>query len=498
MLFLRLRKTLYIAAGMACLGLSGCAVYKPFGTPALPHGNEWRALVSKQDKIDTRAQAQNPRWWTVFKDPALDKLVTRALTQSHTLAAANHRFFEAAAQADLAGASLYPQIDATGGVTRLRDAKGASGLDTVRRGGLSATWDLDITGINRHNRNAALAGAEAARAERDRVRINTIADISIAYMRLRGAQEQLQLAQANLAAQQTTLKLTRTQREEGMISDFDLARGEAQDSITRARLPQLETAVKTAINRINILCGDMPGTLDGSLAIIRPIPALPDKTAIAMPMTVLTQRPDIQIAARNLEQAAEVKIATSRLVFPNLSLSGFFGVQKSTLTQGFSPWTLAANSAMPLLDFGRIRARINASSERETASYHDYRQTAITAIAEVEDALTAYINEQKTTAALQNAATQQRRATDLVAERFQLGETDQTGVLLAERDRLDAELGLAQSRTQAAENLVNLYRAMGWGASTTAPDIGKIQTKALQSKEKPAKKVTPRMQPIVE
>jgi|GEM_PF-506458 len=482
---------------VCCLLLGACSAARvEHPRPGTPEIGIWESLL-KADQLGIRTanvtQPRDIRWWHVLNDPLLNDLIDQSLRSSHLLAAADARMQEAAADAGFSRADLMPQVDGNASVTRLRDGNGPGGLDTQTMFGVRGTWDLDLFGVNKHRRMGALQALDAARADRDRIRIDLIADVATAYIRLRGAQAQLDYAHASLKSQARTLEIIRGQREEGIIGDFDVTRTQAQTETTRARLPQLETAVATAVNRINVLCGVLPGALDADLAKVRPVPDIPSETVISMPIALLSQRPDIQTAMYRLHEAASLTTAESLEIYPDLSVSAFFGFQDSHRGGSLSPWNMAASALMPLLDFGRVQARVESASAREMQAYHTYEQTVLAGVAEAEDALTAYMNERRRTGILRSAAKNQARAADIVREQFRAGEVDQTSLLLAEKDELDAGLAYAASKAQRAENLVRLYRALGWGADARTQDVRHMQNTALD--------LTPqggRMKPIVD
>jgi multidrug efflux system outer membrane protein len=87
--------------------------------------------------------------------------------------------------------------------------------------------------------------------------------------------------------------------------------------------------------------------------------------------------------------------------------------------------------------------------------------TVITALSEVEIALTNYTQELARRADLQQAAASAKRALELASLRFEEGQDDFLDVLEAQRTVLDAEDRLAESRLQASVQAIAAYRALG-------------------------------------
>jgi len=92
-----------------------------------------------------------------------------------------------------------------------------------------------------------------------------------------------------------------------------------------------------------------------------------------------------------------------------------------------------------------------------------YSQSILTALQDVENALTAYAKEQQHRQALTQTVVAYRRALDLATRLYNNGETDFINVIAAQGSLFNAEDSLVQSDRTVAANLVALYKALGGG-----------------------------------
>ena len=99
-----------------------------------------------------------------------------------------------------------------------------------------------------------------------------------------------------------------------------------------------------------------------------------------------------------------------------------------------------------------------------------YESAVLTALEEVENALTAYAEEQLKNRHLQAATRAAASAVELSQHKYQAGLTDFNNVLEAERSLLSLQDELAQSSGTMASNLVVLNKALGGGWEATAGD----------------------------
>lgn len=450
----------------ACSNLSDPHYSKPEITTI----SEWHQVsMQKSGKVvQVPERIADHAWWGVFHDSVLNGLMDKALQNSHALRIAEARVAEADAEVKFSDVQLMPKVDGVGSITRGRSGPNSGDIDTVSRLGAQGAWDLDFAGGNKRNLEAARAEAEAARAERDKTRSDLLADVAVAYIRYLSAQRQRALTLSNLDAQQNSFTAVEAQRDEGAVSDLEFTRARAQVETTRARLPQLDTDMTIALNKLSLLVGLQPGEEDILAGARKTIPSVPESVVIETPLATVAQRPDIIAAERRLARDTALKGSASAEVFPTLSLGGFFGIENSRNAGSFGPWNIAGNALAPLLNFGRIKSRIEAASAREVQAYHTYRQTVLVGLSDVDNALASYINEQRRLKALEVAANDQTTSLHIASEQYKAGTITQLDLLVAEQNRLNADVAMAQSQGLAAENLVELYRAMGWGAGADA------------------------------
>lgn len=103
-------------------------------------------------------------WWRNFHDSQLNRYVDRALRYNSDVLIARERVNEYQARAYAADSTLFPALDASLTGSRARAQSAATGLpvhSTVYKGGLTASYDVDIWGANRSAASAAQASLEA-------------------------------------------------------------------------------------------------------------------------------------------------------------------------------------------------------------------------------------------------------------------------------------------------------------------------------------------------
>jgi NodT family efflux transporter outer membrane factor (OMF) lipoprotein len=469
-----------LTLGAALLfGLAGCAVgpdYKPPATSLAPFHNA-AALDARQGPAAPPLDA----WWTGFDDPALTRIVARALDQNLDLAAALARVQQARATAAAAGAELLPTADLDAGATDQHQSvegpigklgSAFPGYDRSQRDytlGPAASWEIDLFGGLRRGEEAAKAEAEAAEAERLGTRITVAADAADAYFQIRGAQARLDVARQQIATDTHLLDLVRIRHGRGLASDREVAQAEALLQQAETTVPPLRITLDAQLNRLDVLMGAQPGTYAAELSTPAAIPAIPAIPGADKPLDVLRRRPDVIAAERQLA-ASNARIGAAIAdYYPKISLSGILGFESLSANRlltadAFQP---AATGALTwrLFDFGKVDAEVAEARGADAEALAQYRGTVLHAAEDVEDAFKDLSETEIRTRQLGDEVASLTQARDLSQQSYDAGVIPLTDVLDADRQLLSAEDDLALNRADAARAAVRSFRALGGGWS---------------------------------
>jgi outer membrane protein, multidrug efflux system len=462
---------------------AGCSVGPNYKRPDSKPPANWNE--AQQNGIDTRA-AELTRWWTAFDDPLLNSLIGRAVQSNLDLRLAEARIREARALRAVTASGFWPTVDVSGSYTRNRASENAVGSPTqgavaapsggadlnqsFYRSGFDASWEIDVFGGVRRSVEAADATIEASIENRRDVLVTLLGDVARNYIDFRGFQHRIDVARANLKAQQETWELNKVRFEAGLASDLDVAQAEGQVNTTAAQIPTLEAQLKQAAHRLDLLLGLEPGVLWSEVSNEAPIPALPPEVLVGLPSELLRRRPDIRRAERQLAAAtAQVGAATADL-FPRFFLTGAAGLQSASASDWFSGgsrfWSIGPTVRWPIFDAGRIRANIEVRNAQQEQALRQYEKSILTALEDVENSLVNYSREQARHQSLTEAVAANRRAVAMANELYTNGLVSFLNVLEAQRSLYASESDLAQSQAAMASNLVALYKALGGGWET--------------------------------
>ena len=455
-----------LVTAMASALLAGCMTVGPDykAAPVEP--------VSLQGAADPAFSSAPPvaSWWTQFDDPVLGQLVHDALGDNLDLQIAMARVRAARAAFTEQRLDQLPHITAGGSQDRRKQPDAALGGERVGSEtyqlGFDAGWELDLFGRQRRAAEAARADLGAERDNLADAQVMVAAEVARNYFELRGAEQRLAVARANLDSQRDSLRIIQAMVSAGRGDEGDLASARAELETVQASVPPQETARRLALYRLAVLAGLRPVEL-GELDAATPQPPLAARLPIGDVGALLSRRPDIRAAERNMAAAnADVGVATAEL-YPRIDLGGFLGFVAlrgadfgSASSRAFS---VASGVNWPAFHLPTALARKRAAQARSLGEVARYEQTVLQAVEELEGALTQYGQTQQRLGNLAQAAAHSARAAELARLRYREGGTPYLTVLDAQRTQLRAQDAVAQAETASYTSLVALYKALGGG-----------------------------------
>jgi NodT family efflux transporter outer membrane factor (OMF) lipoprotein len=460
--------------------LAGCAVGPDYVAPKTE-----MAPFHNQDEVANRQTAlpapKLDNWWTGFNDPMLEKVVQRALDQNLSLQAAIARVTQARATAQAAGAQLLPTVDAGASYTALHQST-TSPLGTLASAfpnysrdqkeytvGATASWEIDLAGGLRRGRAAAADEEQAAEAAQVGTRITVAADAADAYLQVRGLQSRVKVTQDQIDTDARLLELVRARKKAGAADEREVAQAEALLRQARASLPTLRINLEAQLNRLDVLMGVQPGTYAAELAT-NDNAVIPDVPAIGtgdQPVDVLRRRPDIIAAERHLAASNEQIGVAIADYYPKISLSGALGFDSLSAGHLFS-----AKSFQPvgsgalrwrLFDFGKVDAEVKEARGAYAEALADYKEAALKATEDVENAFMTLTQTELRTQELQQEVDALSRARDLSEKAYRAGSITLTDVLDADRLLLISRDDLDATKADAARAAVRTFRSLGGG-----------------------------------
>lgn len=458
--------------------LAGCMVGPNYSRP--PALSERSVKLREADLPGITASPLPPRWWRLFDDPNLDRLVEKALVHNTDLRQAAASLQRARAALSEAHAAQLPTGEASASYKHERTggALATGGRPAAESDffalGYDASYEIDLFGGVARSVQAARADIETAQAEVDAARVSVAAETARSFASACSFGDRVAVARETVDLQAKSLEITERLVSGGRGNERDLMQARALYEETRAQVPTLEAERRAALYALAVLTGDPPADLDAATDQCTKAPAVRQAIPVGDGQALLARRPDVRAAERKLAaDVARIGVATAQL-YPRITLLGLvsLGAPKigdlgNSQSAGFSlgpliSWNFPFN--------GGARARVREARATADGSLAAFDGTVLHALQETEQALARLGGAVQREDALANAAAASERAAELTQVRYRAGSDSFLQLLVAERDRAAARASLAEARAERADAQVSLFKALG-GGWEEAPDI---------------------------
>ncbi|TQL17851.1 NodT family efflux transporter outer membrane factor (OMF) lipoprotein [Zymomonas mobilis] len=426
------------------------------------------------------------RWWELFNDPDLNKLIERSDVASQSVAQAEATWRNALAVMGQSRSSMWPTISlsasnqhtVTGGGSEVVNTAGGgsstvskSNISDNYRAGLSMSWTPDFFGSVRRQIENSRATAEANMADIETARLALHAGVASSYLQLREADAEMAIMQQTIAAYSHALEVARNRFNAGIAPESDVFQAETQLSNTRSQIESLRQNRRTYEDAISVYVGVPAGDFH-----IAPkdnweptVPEIP----LGLPSTLLQRRPDIASAERKIEAASATIGVRKAAFYPSFSLSPYAGDTAGDITRllakSSSIWSTGASMAFTVLDWGSHLSQLHQARAAYSQAVANYRQVVLQAYQNVADqiAATQVYNNQQTH--LNDAFKNADRSQQATLKRYQVGLVAYTDVVTVETSALSARRSLMQTQLARQTAAVSLIQALGGGWTGLPP-----------------------------
>ncbi|HAT1622381.1 TPA: efflux transporter outer membrane subunit [Raoultella planticola] len=455
-------RPLTLALALVLIGCQSADVQR--AGPSLQIPAAWRADVGPASPVEGV-------WWRNFHDSQLNRYVDQALRYNSDVLIARERVNEYQARAYAVDSTLFPSLDASLTGTRARAQSAATGLpvhSTVYKGGLTASYDVDIWGANRSAASAAQASLEAQKAAAAAADLTVATSVAAGYLTLLSLDEQLRVTRQTLKSRQDAYNLAKRQFETGYTSRLELMQADSELRSTRSQIPPLQHQIAQQENALSVLTGSNPGSIQRQdFSRLTPL-ALPSQ----LPSTLLNRRPDIVQAQRQLIAADATLAASQAQLLPSINLTATGSLQDRTLPDLLDNplrlWSLGGSILAPLLNRQALNAQVDVSMAQRNQALYGYEKTVRGAFQEVNDsldAITRYGEQLNQLLSQQEVAQETLR---IAQNRYRNGYSSYLDVLDAQRTLFATQISVVQVKNNLLLAQVDLYRSLGGGWSDSS------------------------------
>jgi NodT family efflux transporter outer membrane factor (OMF) lipoprotein len=463
--------------------LAACAVGPNFKPPGAPPASAYtqESVPSETTGTDVRGgESQHLQlgadlpgeWWTLFRSSQLNTLVTEAIASYPDIAAQQAAL--RVARDNVAGQRgiFFPQVQGSANYQR-ESVSGASigpgfpgFITNIFQASVNISYTFDVFGGERRALEGLRAQQEAQNFQLEASYLTLTANVATTFIQIASLRDQVTATLEIVDTESKQLDFIKRRFEVGAQTRADILQQESNLALVRATLPGLQQQRLAAEHALAVLTGRRPDESDAPTIALSDL-TLPVEVPVALPSSLVAQRPDIRMQEALLHQAsASIGVATANML-PQLTLSGAVGDESTTFSSLLKPeagiWNVGAAIAQPLFQGGTLRAKRRAAIDTYDQAGAQYRLAVLKAFQNVADVLTALATDADALKEQHAALNAAQQSLDLIRRQFDSGAVNYVSLLTAQQTYQQAKLAYVQALARRYTDTVTLFQALGGG-----------------------------------
>lgn len=467
---------------IALLFLSACSVKNDIQT----HQHQTIPQNYQENNFTDTISLGTKSWKELFQDKALVQIIDSALVNNKDMKQALYRIEQAKSTLRLKRNAMLPNLDfvAEAGLRKygFYTMDGIGNYDTnfstnLKEDeklpdplpdyavGFRSSWELDIWGKLRNQKQAALNRFLASEEGRKLVQTELVSQLSSAYYELQSLDEELKVYNKNISLQEKALEVVTVKKEAGMADELGVQQFKAILFNSRAKKEEVLQKINILQNHINFLIGKFDGKIERNPFSEQQI--LFDSLQAGLPIQLITNRPDVKQAALNLVAVHKELKAGKLALLPTIALSPYVGLNSFNVDKFFDSsslaWGLIGGITAPVFNQRTIRSQYEYYKAEYGIAFEEYEKTILNAFKEVKDAIQSdnFISKRNELVIQETTALQ--ASVTAAHELFIAGRITYLDILNAQKSVLDTEINQINIRKERLQNQITLYKALGGG-----------------------------------
>lgn len=471
---------------VAVFSLSGCKVGEKYKQP---HLNVPESFRSSWDTDLSDSSLSQIEWRAFFNDSNLLALIDSGLSYNYDMRVALKNIEIADRNLRINKLQYLPSIDANiatvnqqyrskdfygSASSKWYEQKGEKAPESMAKyqsqyaTGLEFSWELDIWGRIAQERDILKAKWLDTQEAKTAIQTKLISDIATGYFNLLMLDAQIEVAKKNLQLNDSTLRMIKLQFDAGEITALALQQTESQRLVAASLVPDLEKEIIIQENSLRMLVGDMPSKVLRGNRLDDNLINFSQNISLGSPLDIIRNRPDIRKAEYALI-AANAEMNISQIMrYPQLSLSGVFGVNAMLAKNWFNiPGALlggfAGEITTPIFRNKKLKNQYEiAKIEREKTEL-DLQRQVMEAVGEVSNTIITVEKQKEQLSLAEQRVSNSELAVKNASLLFKSGYATYLEVITAQSNALKSELDLVELKQKQLNACVALYRSLGGG-----------------------------------
>ena len=460
-----IRKIISASLLFTLLGMN----FSPLPVLAIGDKNEVKTeKISKKEKKLLQAKINkldyiNIDWWNSYNDQYLSKYILDTVANNPDLKISALKVEEARQAAKIQQANELPQIavGAAPGLVKMPNKTKSTGAFAIP---MIASYEADIFLKNHDKTKSAKKIYEASQYQEQATYIVIVSQVGATYFNIIKLDKLISLQEEIIKDRKEIYELMKLSNEEGIVSTSDLVKADKSYMQSTSDMIELKKAREVMLNSLAVLIGENPNNSSELKRVsyddIVALKSVPEKIS----SEVITGRPDYLVAQKMLEKSGiDVRVAKKEFL-PTIDILGLVSFATTSMAKSMNWETaiagLGGQVMLPLFTGGAKVANLKINKNRYEQALVNYQKTNLTAIQEVNDALSTLKLDNEKYEKNVKTLDMEKKDFDFTQAKYDEGIISNLDLLQRKETLLVTQKMVTGSKIDCLVNQISLYKAL--------------------------------------
>lgn len=418
----------------------------------------------RQKSDEFKYEYINYEWWNNFNDPILTGYIDRAIKNNYSLKMATIAVDEYYQAIKIQFANELPQAGTAFSPAYVKNSGFNEGNWTFAMPAI-VNYEADIFLKNHDKTKSVKKEYEGSLQDERAAYIGIASAVGSVYLNIIKLDKMISLQEEIVKDRKIIYDLFLARNKEGLTSTADTVKANKSYISGQTALTEYKKQRNILLNQLCVLIGENPNKADtisrASYDELDFSGIIPEEIA----SEVISQRPDYIKAEKMIEKAGiDVRVAKKEFL-PSINLTGvalfLAGDIGSLWTTKNALAALAGGVTLPLFTGGKRTANLKLKKDEYERVLNSYYQTNLTAIQEVNDALTTIKHDDKKYQDTKTQAQLERENYGYNEASYNQGVLSKLDLIQLKENVLSTDKIVADQKINCLVDYISLYKAVG-------------------------------------
>ena len=423
-----------------------------------------------QNELELKESGNLPdNWYETFGDDYLNYLVKEGLANNSDIITSIAKLKQSRLMVDINNAVYLPQAGIKGSYDYQKGSKNIGYIQDADyySNGFDASWELDIWGKGRRQKEADEADVKAQEYSLSNIRSVVVAEIVLNYIKMQENIDSLKMIRKNAELQNQITEYIQKEYQNGLSDEATYNQAMYLLQTTLSQIPEYENNIKIYKNSLSSLIGVLPSGISVSkrTSLMHKDYGYMSDEMGKLSMAIIRLRPDVAAAEQNLKAQNALLGKSIAELYPSVNIGALWGYSAKLISGLYSTssetYSLSPAFNLPLLDWNKLQNNIEVQRQETRIALINYKQKVLDAVVELKNSFSAYQDATEMYRKKLKAQNHMQKVVENVSKRYKNGLIKFSELLTSEQNLIEAQKDVIAARAKILSSIVAYYKASG-------------------------------------